>query len=232
MFFGVDHCAQEKRAPCAKPEIETDFNLTVNLNMNIIDVRSSKMAWFCNYIPTEYHEIIDGQRFYHHREFCKLESASTFYGPGVVYCWYLLIFSVLLKWCVRDRPQISAELCVIVLYSVLAAVDLSVQSFQVLLGTEHRADGVECFISAPFSRPLEGTQMQRFIDNPLDYETLDFGQKEKIRLSALFARCYPLAHLCFLLWISGIDILKDEGEVARRWLRRGCLFVVCILAIF
>lgn len=106
------------------------------------------MASFCDYVPSEPAELFGlGRRFPHRPEFYEL--ASNFYGPGYVYCWYLLIFPVLLKWSVHDKPRITLELYGIVLYPALAATDMLIQSVS-MLRIQHRSEGALCFLFSPY----------------------------------------------------------------------------------
>ncbi|KAK4466837.1 hypothetical protein QBC42DRAFT_318959 [Cladorrhinum samala] len=187
------------------------------------------MTSFCDYLPSEPAELFkSGRRFAHHPEFYAL--ASNFYGPGYVYCWYLLIFSVFLKWSVHAKPRIRLELYGIALYPALAATDMLIQSL-ITLRIQHRSEGVLCFLFSPYWGDLEGTQLQRFDDNPLGEDVLHFGQKI-IRLAAPHAICYPFAYLCFLVWISNTDNLTDERGTARVWLRRASRYVSFALAVY
>jgi hypothetical protein len=113
------------------------------------------MASICNYT---HHELQNtdglvlsgrGDLFPYNPEF--YERASGLYGPGSVYCWYLLMVSYLLNRR-TERPGssnylqtrgISNDLLAIIAYPVFAATDALVQAFR-LIGTKDRALVVFC----------------------------------------------------------------------------------------
>ncbi|CAF3637370.1 unnamed protein product [Fusarium graminearum] len=106
---------------------------------------------------------------------------SWLYGPGALYCWYLLLASVLMHWffCyVNDlTPDFSSDLLGALAYPVFATTDLLLQSVR-MMGKDDRALAIYC-LAFPDSL-IWGSHS--FSDTPLDMnnippEVLDLGQR-------------------------------------------------------
>jgi hypothetical protein len=112
------------------------------------------MSSLCNYSHPEL-QITDGlirqdtgRLFPYNPEFYN--AATGLYGPGTIYCWYMLLISVLISWafCLADedgpkKPGLSNDLLGALAYPVFAATDLVVQSMRIL-GMEKRALAIFC----------------------------------------------------------------------------------------
>lgn len=112
------------------------------------------MASICNYSHPEL-QITEGLTrngsgilFPYNPELYNL--ASGLYGPGAIYCWQLLLLSVIISWvfCEKDdngrkRPAVSVDLLGAVAYPVFAATDALIHSIKIL-GLEHRGLAIFC----------------------------------------------------------------------------------------
>ncbi|QPC67777.1 hypothetical protein HYE67_010008 [Fusarium culmorum] len=143
------------------------------------------MASLCNYTHPEL-QITDGLvrqetgiLFPYNPEFYN--TATGLYGPGALYCWYLLLASVLMHWffCYVNNltPDFSSDLLGALAYPVFAATDLLLQSVR-MMGKDDRALAIYC-LAFPDS-PIWGPHS--FSDTPLDMnnippEVLDLGQR-------------------------------------------------------
>lgn len=146
---------------------------------------SNEMASLCNYTHPEL-QIADGLvhqetgiLFPYNPEFYN--NATGLYGPGALYCWYLLLASVLMHWffcCVNNlTPNFSSDLLGALAYPLFAATDLLLQSVR-MMGKDDRALAIYClaFPDSPISGP------HSFSDTPLDMknippDVLDLGQR-------------------------------------------------------
>jgi hypothetical protein len=112
------------------------------------------MTSICNYSHPEL-QITDGLTrqtsgilFPYNPEFYKL--ASGLYGPGTIYCWYLLIISVIINWLFHEkddkgyrRPGVSNDLLAALAYPAFAATDALIHSLRILR-IEYRALAIFC----------------------------------------------------------------------------------------
>jgi hypothetical protein len=159
------------------------------------------MTSLCNYTHPE-HQIIDGlvrhetgTLFPYNPEF--YDTATGLYGPGAIYCWYMLLASVLMNWffCYANNiePDLSSDLLGALAYPVFAATDLFIQSVR-MIGTEHRAVAIYC-LAFPKST---GLGSYSFSDTPLDMtdtppDVLDLGQ-----------RVIDILGPCRISWAAGL----------------------------
>ncbi|RGP71278.1 acriflavine sensitivity control acr-2 [Fusarium sporotrichioides] len=142
------------------------------------------MALLCNYTHPEL-QITDGlirQKtgilFPYNPEF--YDTVTGLYGPGALYCWYMLLASVLIHWffCPVNnlKPDLSSDLLGALAYPAFAATDLIIQSVR-MMGKDDRALAIYClaFPDSPIWEP------HSFSDTPLDMkdippDVLDSGQ--------------------------------------------------------
>ncbi|KAI1024946.1 hypothetical protein LB504_009877 [Fusarium proliferatum] len=124
------------------------------------------MSSLCNYSHPEL-QITDGlirqdtgRLFPYNPEFYN--NATGLYGPGTIYCWYMLLVSVLASWafCLTDedgpkKPGLSNDLLGALAYPVFAATDLAVQSMK-MLGMEKRALAIFCLRNPEVNLDLFG----------------------------------------------------------------------------
>ncbi|KAM0248749.1 hypothetical protein ACHAP5_003239 [Fusarium lateritium] len=112
------------------------------------------MASLCNYShpdPRLAQGLVEqgaGRLFPYNPEF--YDNASGLYGPGAIYCWYMLLASVLASWSfyladhgsLKERG-LSSDLIGALAYPVFAATDLLLQSIR-MRGVDHRALAILC----------------------------------------------------------------------------------------
>ncbi|RKK51369.1 hypothetical protein BFJ69_g17947 [Fusarium oxysporum] len=123
-----------------------------------------------------------GRLFPYNPEF--YDNATGLYGPGAIYCWYMLLASVFASWfyCRPDhdgfmKPGISSDLLGALAYPVFAATDLLVQSIR-MLGMDHRAEVIYC-LRYPTADQLDssGSPNTTQIDlNHIPADVLELGQ--------------------------------------------------------
>ena len=205
------------------------------------------MTSICNYSHPEL-QISEGlvrhntgSLFPYNPEFYQL--ASGLYGPGAIYCWELLLLSVILNWSYypKDdngcrRPSVSTDLLAVVAYPAFAATDILVHAMK-LLGTEYRALALFC-LRFP---SVELTYMGTFNHTQLDLrnippEILSLGQ-HAIDLTGPLTVCYSATLVFFwLILLFTFDI--DEPGLCQTtpWVGRLVNFTygytVLVLVIF
>ncbi|KAH7198748.1 uncharacterized protein B0J16DRAFT_331060 [Fusarium flagelliforme] len=143
------------------------------------------MASLCNYTHPEL-QITEGLvrhdagiLFPYNPEF--YDTATGLYGPGAIYCWYMLLASVLASWfygyAAGRRPTLSSDLVGALAYPAFAATDLLRQCIG-MIGIKDRGVAISCL--AFDSHPTPG--FYYFSTEPLDMkkippEVLDLGQR-------------------------------------------------------
>jgi len=143
------------------------------------------MASLCNYTHPEL-QITEGLvrhdtgiLFPYNPEF--YDTATGLYGPGAIYCWYMLLASVLATWFYGHangkRPTLSSDLVGALAYPSFAATDLLIQSIR-MIGIKDRAIAISCLVYDSSGAPGE----HQFSTEPLDMknippEILDLGQR-------------------------------------------------------
>ncbi|KPM42907.1 hypothetical protein AK830_g3634 [Neonectria ditissima] len=188
------------------------------------------MSAICNYSHPELQisqglvRHHSGSLFPYNPEF--YENTTGLYGPGSIYCWYLLLASNILNWgfTPKDergcrRPEISNDFLAVIAYPVFAATDMTVQAMR-LLGTEYRALAIFC-LRFPKTE-LDG--FAKFNKTQLDLrdippDILSLGQ-HVIDITGPMTICYTFAPICFasILWSNNpTDTAKFRPT---RWTRR------------
>ncbi|KAJ3534090.1 hypothetical protein NM208_g7692 [Fusarium decemcellulare] len=165
------------------------------------------MTSICNYSHPEL-QITDGlvrQKtgvlFPYNPEF--YDNVTGLYGPGTIYCWYMLLASVLAGWlfCPLDdqgvrKLGISNDLLGALAYPAFAATDLLIQAMR-MLGTKHRALAIFC-LRFPETEltgfgPFNSTQLNL---NDIPPDILSLGQKA-IDVTGPLTICYTAAAVFF-----------------------------------
>jgi hypothetical protein len=172
------------------------------------------MSAICDYSHPE-QQITDGMvrhptgtLFPYNPEFYEL--ASSLYGPGAIYCWLLLLASVVLSWIYYPKtgdskggPGLSNDLWAVLAYPTFAATDALVHAMK-MLGTKQRALAYFC-LRFP-TLPPDG--LAEFNHTQLDLRTvppdiLSLGQRV-IDLTGPVSVCYLFTSLCVLVPVAVI----------------------------
>ncbi|KAM0268121.1 hypothetical protein ACHAPA_005202 [Fusarium lateritium] len=146
------------------------------------------MASLCNYShpdPRLAQGLVHqgaGRLFPYNPEF--YDNASGLYGPGAIYCWYMLLASVLASWSFYlvdhgslEEPGLSSDLIGALAYPVFAATDLLVQSIR-LQGMDYRALAILCLRFPKHELDDYGPFDTVEIDlHHIPPDILDFGQR-------------------------------------------------------
>lgn len=167
------------------------------------------MTSICNYSHPEL-QIHDGlvrqqtgSLFPYNPEF--YERATGLYGPGAIYCWHLLLASLLINWGFhpRDgdgykRPPISSDFLAVIAFPVFAGTDALICAIN-LLGTEYRALAIFCIRNPE----TELKYFAEFNNTQLDLreippDILDLGQRV-IDITGSITVCYTFSAVFFLL---------------------------------
>jgi hypothetical protein len=170
------------------------------------------MASLCNYShphPRITQGLVHqsaGKLFPYNPEFYS--NASGLYGPGVVYCWYMLLVSVLASWSFHladhgslKEPGLSSDLIGALAYPVFAATDLLVQSIR-MRGMDHRAVAILCLRFPMHELDAYGPSDNVEIDlRNIPLDILDFGQRV-VNITGPLTICYTAISFLFLLYIT------------------------------
>jgi hypothetical protein len=147
-----------------------------------------------------------GSLFPYNPEFYKL--ASGLYGPGSIYCWHLLLASVIINWFFRPvgddgyrRPGISNDLLGGVAYPVFAATDVLVHAMK-MLGMKYRALAIFC-LQFP---ETDLAMLANFNHTQLDLrsippDVLSLGQ-HVIDITGPVTVCYRFTTVIFIWFVS------------------------------
>ncbi|KAJ4129894.1 hypothetical protein NW768_006864 [Fusarium equiseti] len=133
------------------------------------------MASLCNYTHPDF-QITEGLvrqdtgiLFPYNPEF--YDTATGLYGPGAIYCWYMLLASVLATWFYgyanEKKPNLSSDLVGALAYPAFAATDLLIQSIR-MIGIKDRAIAISCLAFDSSGAPGE----HRFSTEPLDMKDI------------------------------------------------------------
>ncbi|EWG46996.1 hypothetical protein FVEG_07253 [Fusarium verticillioides 7600] len=181
------------------------------------------MSSLCNYSHPEL-QITDGlirqdtgRLFPYNPEFYN--TATGLYGPGTIYCWYMLLVSVLISWafCLADKdepkkPGLSNDLLGALAYPVFAATDLVVQSMRIL-GMEKRALAIFCLRNPAADLDLFGPFNTTQLDlNHIPPDTVILGQRV-VDITGPLTICYSAIPFLLIL-IVGFMI---DADYARNW---------------
>ncbi|KAF5694243.1 integral membrane protein [Fusarium denticulatum] len=158
-----------------------------------------------------------GRLFPYNPEFYN--TATGLYGPGTIYCWYMLLVSVLISWafCLADedgpkKPGLSNDLLGALAYPVFAATDLVVQSMRIL-GMEKRALAIFCLRNPEVNLDLFGPFNTTQLDlNHIPPDTVILGQRV-VDITGPLTICY-FATPFLLILIFGFMI---DADYARNW---------------
>ncbi|KAF7559923.1 hypothetical protein G7046_g4226 [Stylonectria norvegica] len=205
------------------------------------------MTSICNYSHPEL-QISEGlvrqkagTLFPYNPEFYEL--ASGLYGPGSIYCWYLMSFSVIISWTFRQRdkdgyarPGISNDLLAVIAYPAFAATDAIIHAMK-MLGMKHRALALFC-LRFPGT---ELTGFAKFNSTQLDLkdippDVLKLGQ-HVVDLTGPISVSYTFAVVCFMMILSvWIDPFGSNPWKPTVWVKRlACgvyAYVFIILTVF
>jgi hypothetical protein len=205
------------------------------------------MSSLCNYSHPE-QQITEGlirhktgSLFPYNPEFYEL--ASGLYGPGTLYCWYLLLASVIINWGYHKtddkgycRPGVSNDLLAALAYPVFAATDILIHSMR-SLGMEYRALAIFC-LRMP---KVDLTGLAKFNDTQLDLRhippnILSLGQ-HVIDITGPLPVCYTFTSLMlamillyFLYFEHGLHLRPTKW--AKRLILATCGYVSVMLSIF
>ncbi|KAI7758658.1 hypothetical protein LZL87_007049 [Fusarium oxysporum] len=181
------------------------------------------MSSLCNYSHPEL-QITDGlirqdtgQLFPYNPEFYN--NASGLYGPGTIYCWYMLLVSVLASWtfCLADedgpkKPGLSNDLLGALAYPVFAATDLVVQSMR-MLGMEKRALAIFCLRNPEVNLDLFGPFNTTQLDlNHIPPDTVILGQRV-VDITGPLTICYSATPFLLILVIG----FMIDTDYTRNW---------------
>jgi hypothetical protein len=181
------------------------------------------MSSLCNYSHPEL-QITDGlirqetgRLFPYNPEFYN--NATGLYGPGTIYCWYMLLVSVLASWafCLADedgpkKPGLSSDLLGALAYPVFAATDLVVQSMR-MLSMDKRALAIFCLRNPEVKLDLFGPFNTTQLDlSHIPPDTVKLGQRV-IDITGPLAICYSATPFLLILIIGFIV----DTDYARNW---------------
>jgi len=183
------------------------------------------MSAICNYshpelqITTDMARHPSGTLFPYNPEF--YDKASSLYGPGAIYCWLLLLVSVILSWVFHDRisddkagPGMSNDLWAVLAYPAFAATDALVEAMK-LRGIEHRALAYFClrFPEVELNGFDEFNHTQLDLRDKVPPEILSLGQRT-IDLTGPASVCYLFLPLFFTT--VGIISYADHKRLQKR----------------
>lgn len=179
------------------------------------------MASICNYSHPEL-QITEGLTrqtsgilFPYNPEFYKL--ASGLYEPGTIYCWYLLIISVIINWLFHEkddkgyrRPGVSNDLLAALAYPAFAATDALIHSLRILR-IEYRALAIFCLRFSKVELNGFGTFNHTRLDLrlPTPPEIVTLGQ-HAIDLGRPLPVCYTFMFMVFVLVFSYFSGMKEQ----------------------
>ncbi|KAH6889868.1 hypothetical protein B0T10DRAFT_486942 [Thelonectria olida] len=186
------------------------------------------MTSICNYSHPElqlhnglvHHKT--GELFPYNREF--YDRVSGLYGPGAIYCWHLLLASLVINWSFypRDkdgfqRPGVTNDFLGVMAFPTFAATDGLIHSIK-LWGTKHRALAFFC-LRFPATE-LNG--LAKFNHTQLDLnhippDVLDLGQRV-VDLTGPITVCYTFAAVfVILVFLMVTDALEQFHWQPTRW---------------
>ncbi|KAN0106718.1 hypothetical protein V8E51_009594 [Hyaloscypha variabilis] len=205
------------------------------------------MTSICNYshpelqITTGLIRQTSGTLFPYNPEFYQL--ASGLYGPGTIYCWYLLLTSVIINWSFHEKndsgyrtPGISNDLLAALAYPLFAATDTLIHSLQ-FLGTPYRALAIFCLRNPSIDLPgffgtFNHTQLNLHSIPP---SVVYLGQRA-IDLTGPLPVCYTFTGVMFVGLVLDIcfsERLHWRPTTWAKWLMYGTYgYVVCLMAVF
>ncbi|KAI5458477.1 hypothetical protein BGZ63DRAFT_391461 [Mariannaea sp. PMI_226] len=205
------------------------------------------MTSICNYSHPEL-QITDGlprQKtgilFPYNPEF--YDRASGLYGPGAIYCWHLLLASLVIHWSFYPededgykRPGVTNDLLGVIAFPAFAATDGLIHALKIL-GTKHRALAFFC-LRFPAT---ELTGFAKFNDTQLHLgdippDVLNLGQ-HIIDLTGPITVCYTFAAVFVIMVILMVtEVLNGLQWQPTRWARiltyASYGYVVFVLVIF
>jgi hypothetical protein len=206
------------------------------------------MTSICNYSYPELQiteglvRQTSGRLFPYNPEFYNL--ASGLYGPGTIYCWYLLLVSVIINWFFHKkddegyrRPGVSNDLLAAFAYPVFAATDALIHALRILR-MEYRALAILC-LRMP---KVELTGLGKFNDTQLDLRLpippniVSLGQ-HAIDIGGPLPVCYTFMTTVFSLAVLYLAGMKEQFcWIPTKWARRlVCVtygYVILVLTIF
>ncbi|CAJ0551263.1 Ff.00g111930.m01.CDS01 [Fusarium sp. VM40] len=207
------------------------------------------MASLCNYShpdPQIAQGLVPhgaGKLFPYNPEF--YDNASGLYGPGTIYCWYMLLVSVVASWSFHQAdhgslkdPGLSSDLIGALAYPVFAATDLLVQSIR-MRGMDHRAIAILCLRYPKHELDAYGPFDNVEIDlHHIPLDLLNFGQHIVDITGPLTIR-YTATSFLFLLYILFCSSMDLGGTrywkpiPAVRWVMYTVYgYILLILAVF
>ncbi|RBR24408.1 uncharacterized protein FIESC28_02898 [Fusarium coffeatum] len=142
------------------------------------------MASLCNYTHPEL-QITEGLvrhdtgiLFPYNPEF--YDTATGLYGPGAIYCWYMLLTSVFANWFYghvnEKKPTLSSDLVGALAYPAFAATDLMIQSIR-MIGIKDRALAISCLTFLDSGPPGHSYSTEPLDMKAIPPEALDLGQR-------------------------------------------------------
>lgn len=204
------------------------------------------MSSICNYSHPELQITTNltrhpGDLFPYNPDFYS--RASGLYGPGAIYCWHLLLASLVINWAFYpkgpdgvQRPGVTNDLLGVLAFPAFAATDGLIQSIK-LWGTAHRALAFFC-LRYP-ATDLSG--MAKFNHTQLDLnhvppEILSLGQRI-IDLTGPVTVCYTfVAVFVLLVFLMLTDILEKYSwkptKHAKLLATAGYGYVLAVLVVF
>ena len=206
------------------------------------------MTSICNYshpeqqITTGLTRQTSGTLFPYNPEFYAL--TSGLYGPGTVFCWYLLLVSVIINWSLHPkndegyrRPGVSNDLLAALAYPLFAATDALIHGFK-FFGTEYRALALFCLRNPAADLTGFGTfnhTQLNLSDIPPDIVKL--GQRA-IDLGGPLPVCYTFTGVMFIELLADFYLmprlhLRWKPTKWAQWLAYGTYgYVVLLMTIF
>ena len=179
------------------------------------------MTTICNYSHPELQitegltRQTSGTLFPYNPEFYKL--ASGLYGPGTIYCWYLLLISVIINWFFHEkdntgyrRPGVSNDLLAALAYPTFAATDALIHSLRILR-IEYRALAIFCLRNSKGELNGFGTfnHTQLELRLPIPPEIVTLGQ-HAIDLGAPLPVCYTFMFVVSVLGFCYLAGMRDQ----------------------
>lgn len=179
------------------------------------------MTSICNYSHPELQiteglvRQTSGSLFPYNPEFYEL--ASGLYGPGTIYCWYLLLVSVVINWFFHEkddggyrRPGVSNDLLAALAYPTFAATDALIHAMG-FLGRQYRALAIFCLrmpkVYLNGFATFNDTQIDLRL--PIPPEVLSLGQYA-IEIGGPLPVCYTFMAVVFSLACLYLMGLKEE----------------------
>ncbi|KAI6754134.1 hypothetical protein HG530_013310 [Fusarium avenaceum] len=183
------------------------------------------MASLCNYSrpdPQIAQGLVHqgaGKLFPYNPEF--YDNASGLYGPGAIYCWYMLLVSVVASWSFHQAGHgslkdlgLSSDLIGGLAYPVFAATDLLVQSIR-MRGMDHRAVAILCLRYPKDELDDYGPFDDVEIDlHRIPSDILDFGQ-HVVDITGPLTICYTATTFLFILYMFFCYSVDLDGK--RDW---------------